>query len=264
MDAPALTLAITLDIADGIARLTLTRPERMNAINVQMKSELGLALDRIAAERARVVLLTGAGRAFCAGADIKERAGQEPTPSEFLAVQRRTHALFDRLATLDAPVIAAINGAALGGGLEIALCADIRLAAATARLGLTEVALGVIPAGGGTQRLPRLVGLGAAKRMLLTGQVLEAEAALAIGLVDEVLAPEALLPRAEALAATIAAMPPLAVQAAKRVMDRGMEAGLAAGLEAELHAAAILFVTEDRREGMRAFVEKRRPVFRGQ
>lgn len=264
MDAPALTPAITLDIADGIARLTLTRPERMNAINVQMKSELGLALDRIAAERARVVLLTGAGRAFCAGADIKERAGQEPTPSEFLAVQRRTHALFDRLATLDAPVIAAINGAALGGGLEIALCADIRLAAATARLGLTEVALGVIPAGGGTQRLPRLVGLGAAKRMLLTGQVLEAEAALAIGLVDEVLAPEALLPRAEALAATIAAMPPLAVQAAKRVMDRGMEAGLAAGLEAELHAAAILFVTEDRREGMRAFVEKRRPVFRGQ
>lgn len=260
MDAPALTL----DIADGIARLTLTRPDRMNAINAQMKAELGLALDRIAAEGARVVLLTGAGRAFCAGADIKERAGQEPTPSEFLAAQRRTHALFEHLATLDAPVIAAVNGAALGGGLEIALCADIRLAAATARLGLTEVALGVIPAGGGTQRLPRLVGLGAAKRMLLTGQVLEAEAALAIGLVDEVLAPEALLPRAEALAAAIAAMPPLAVQAAKRVMDRGMEAGLAAGLDAELHAAAILFATEDRREGMRAFVEKRPPVFRGQ
>jgi len=254
---------LALDIAEGIATLTLNRPDRMNAISAAMKAELAQALDRIEDARARVVIVTGAGRAFCAGADIKERAGQEPTPAEFLAAQRRTHALFDRLAALEAPVIAAINGVALGGGLEIALCADIRLAAATARLGLTEVALGVIPAGGGTQRLPRLIGLGAAKRLVLTGQVLEAEAARAIGLVDEVTAPEALLDRARSIAAAIAAQPPLAVQAAKRVMDRGMETDLATGLEAELHAAAILFATEDRREGMRAFVEKRRPVFTG-
>lgn len=254
---------LSLHIDGGIARLTLDRPERMNAINAQMKAELAQALDRIEAERARCVLLTGAGRAFCAGADIKERAGQEPSPAEFLAAQRRTHALFGRLAALDAPVIAALNGVALGGGLEIALCADLRLAATGARLGLTEVALGVIPAGGGTQRLPRLVGPGVAKRMVLTGQVLDAAAALAIGLVDEVTEPEALLPRAEALAAAIAAQPPLAAQAAKRVMDLGLDTDLATGLEAELHAAAILFATEDRREGMRAFVEKRRPVFTG-
>lgn len=254
---------LTLDIAEGIARLTLNRPERMNAIDARMKAELAGALDRIEAEGARCVLITGAGRAFCAGADIKERAGQEPTPAEFLAAQRRTHALFDRLAALQAPVIAAVNGVALGGGLEIALCADLRLAAAGARLGLTEVALGVIPAGGGTQRLPRLVGLGVAKRMVLTGQVLDAAAAQAVGLVDEVTDPDALLPRAMELAAAIAAQPPLAAQAAKRVMDRGMQADLATGLEAELHAAAILFATEDRREGMRAFVEKRRPIFTG-
>jgi enoyl-CoA hydratase len=254
---------LALAIEGGVATLTLDRPERMNAINAAMKAELAQALDVIVEQCARVVVVTGAGRAFCAGADIKERAGQEPTPAEFLAAQRKTHALFDRLATLDAPVIAAINGVALGGGLEIALCADIRIASASAKLGLTEVALGVIPAGGGTQRLPRLIGLGAAKRMVLTGQVLEAEAARALGLVDEVVAPEELLPHAAALAAAIAAQPPLAAQAAKRVMDRGMEADLATGLEAELHAAAILFATEDRKEGMRAFVEKRRPLFLG-
>lgn len=254
---------LALEIADGVATLTLNRPERLNAINAEMKEELAAALGRIEAAAARAVILTGAGRAFSAGADIKERAGEAPSPAAFLAAQRRTHALFDRLAGLAAPVIAAINGIALGGGLEIALCADIRLAAGTARMGLTEVALGVIPAGGGTQRLPRLIGAGAAKRMLLTGEVLEAEAARALGLVEEVTAPEALLPRARALAAAIAAQPPLAAQAAKRVMDGGLAHGLAAGLEAELQAAAILFATEDRQEGMRAFLEKRRPQFRG-
>lgn len=255
---------LRLDIAEGVATLTLDRPDRMNAINAAMKAELAEALDRIESERARCVVLTGAGRAFCAGADIKERAGQEPTPAEFLSAQRRTHALFTRLAALDAPVIAAIHGVALGGGLELALCADIRLAAEGARLGLTEVNLGVIPAGGGTQRLPRLIGLGAAKRLLLTGETLLAEAARALGLVDEVTTPDDLLPRARQLAERIAAQPPLAVGAAKRVMERGMDTDLATGLEAELHAAAILFATEDRREGMRAFLEKRRPVFKGE
>lgn len=255
---------LSLDITDGVATLILNRPDRMNAINAAMKAELAAALDRIEAARARCLVLTGAGRAFCAGADIKERAGQEPTAAEFLSTQRRTHALFNRLAALDAPVIAAINGAALGGGLELALCADIRLAAEGARLGLTEVGLGVIPAGGGTQRLPRLIGPGAAKRLLLTGETLAADAARALGLVDEVTSAEHLLPRARQLAERIAAQPPLAVQAAKRVMEIGMDTDLATGLEAELHAAAILFATEDRREGMRAFLEKRRPVFKGE
>jgi enoyl-CoA hydratase/carnithine racemase len=256
---------INLEIDGAVATLVLNRPERMNALNDQMKADLAKALDAIdQASGIAVVIITGAGeKAFCAGADIKERSAAEPSAAEFIAAQRRTHALFGRIAELERPVIAAINGVALGGGMEIALCCDVRLAADTARLGLTEVNLGVIPAGGGTQRLPRLIGAGRAKRLIMTGAVLMAAEAAAIGLVDEVVLAGALTERARVLADAIAAKAPLAVRLAKRAVDQGTQTDLKSALEYELYAASLLYTSEDRKEGMRAFVEKRKPAFKG-
>lgn len=251
---------------DGIATVTLNRPERMNSISAEMKRELTDVFTRVVPNDAaiRVVILTGAGeKAFCAGADIKERSAQNPTAAEFIATQRQTHKLFTDIAECDRPVIAAVNGVALGGGFEMALCADIRIVSDTARLGLTEVNLGVIPAGGGTQRLARLVGAATAKRLLFTGIQLAASEASRLGLTEPPVAPSALVDTARALARTIAAKPPLAVRFAKQVVDRGEQTDLASGLEFELYAAGILFASEDRKEGMAAFLEKRAPRFSG-
>jgi enoyl-CoA hydratase len=256
---------LRLAARDGVATLTLHRPEAMNAITQRMKDELGAALDAVAADdAARVLVITGAGdKAFCAGTDIKERAGTEPTPAEFVFRQKATYRLFTRIEQFAKPVIAALNGVAFGGGAEIALCADLRLAAAHARFGLTEVALGVIPAGGGTQRLARLVGPARAKELLFTAARLTAAEALTLGLVNRVVPSERLADEVHALAASIAEKPPLAVRLAKQAVDKGLQADLQTALDFELYAAAILFDTEDRREGMRAFVEKRAPQFRG-
>jgi enoyl-CoA hydratase len=256
---------ISLEVDDAVALLTLNRPQRMNALSVRLKQELDQAIDMVAGSPdIRVLLLTGAGdKAFCAGADIKERAAGEASPAAFLASQRRTHALFSRLESLPQPTIALINGVALGGGLEIALCCDMRIASASARFGLTEVNLGIIPAGGGTQRLPRLIGTGRAKRMIFAAQQIAAGEALGFGLVDEVVAASALLKRGRAIAAEIAAKPPLALRFAKSVVDGGMRTDVASGLELELQAASILFGSEDRKEGMEAFLAKRAPVFKG-
>jgi enoyl-CoA hydratase len=256
---------LLLDVADGVAKLTLNRPEVMNAINQRLKDELSAALDAVDAdEAARVLLIIGAGsKAFCAGADIKERAGSEPTPAEFVFRQQATHRLFDRIAGFSKPVIAALNGVAYGGGAEIALCADIRVMSDASSIGLTEVNLGVIPAGGGTQRLPRLVGAAKAKELIFTGARLKADEALALGLVNRVVPAAELADAAHALAVQIAAKPPLAVRLAKQAIDKGQQTDLNTAMAFELYAAAILFDTEDRKEGMRAFVEKRAPVFRG-
>jgi enoyl-CoA hydratase len=256
---------LQLHVAGGVATLTLNRPEVMNAINQRLKDELALALDAVEAdEAARVLLITGAGdRAFCAGADIKERAGSEPTPAEFVLRQQATHHLFGRIAEFSKPVIVALNGVAYGGGAEIALCADLRLMSDAASIGLTEVNLGVIPAGGGTQRLPRLVGAAKAKELIFTGARLKAAEALAIGLVNRVVPAAELQAQALALAQQIASKPPLAVRLAKQAIDKGQQTDLHTALAFELYAAAILFDTEDRKEGMKAFLEKRAPVFRG-
>jgi enoyl-CoA hydratase len=256
---------VTLSFDSAVATLVLNRPARMNALDDQLKSELGKALDVIEQSRdVNVLIITGAGeKAFCAGADIKERSQTDPTAAEFITAQRRTHALFNRIADVDRPVIAAINGVALGGGMKIALCCDLRLAADTAKLGLTEINLGIIPAGGGTQRLPRLIGAGRAKRLIMTGGVLPAAEAATIGLVDEVVPATELAGRARALAEVIAAKPPMAVRFAKRCMDQGSQTDLKSALEYELYAASILYASEDRKEGMRAFLEKRTPVFTG-
>ena len=254
------------EVQGRVATMTLNRPDRMNTIGSSMKPDLARAFFELARadERVRAVVLTGAGdRAFCAGADIKERADHQVCATEFFMTQKATHELCRNIEEFEKPVVAAINGVALGGGLELALCCDLRLASSSARLGLPEVRLGVIPAAGGTQRLPRLIGEARAKALMLTAAQIDAGQALQYGLVTQVLAPEALMPAALELAAQIAEMPPLAVCFAKRAVNRGMQTDMDSGLEFERYAAALLVDTEDRKEGMRAFVEKRKPVFQG-
>jgi enoyl-CoA hydratase len=254
------------EVREGVALVTLNRPERMNTLGGSMKDELRHVFTDLARLDSAVhaVVITGSGdRAFCAGADIKERAASTPTLAEFHLRQKATHALFRDIETLEKPVIAAINGVALGGGLELALCADIRIASANARLGLPEARIGALPAAGGTQRLPRVVGQGWAKQLMFTGDHIDAQHALRIGLVNEVMESADLLPRAFAMARRMAECAPLSIRFIKQAVDLGMQTGIEAGLEYERFAAAIVVTSEDRTEGMRAFVEKRPPVFKG-
>ena len=256
---------IMLECSDRLAVLTLDRPEALNAINARMKEEIAEAVSQIEDDEAcRAMIVTGAGdRAFCAGADIKERSSSDPTAQEFVARQRRTVALFSRIAELRIPTIAALNGIALGGGAEIALACDFRIAADSSRFGLTEINLGVIPAGGGTQRLARLVGTARAKRLVLTGEIADSARALQLGIVDEVAPDEELMARAMAFAGLLADKAPMAVAIGKSVIDKGAGGPISAGFELELQGAAILFASEDRKEGMRAFLEKRPAQFSG-
>ncbi len=254
------------EVRDQVAIVTLNRPDRMNTLGGSMKPDLARVFFELARadDRVRAVLLTGTGdKAFCAGADIKERAGNQVTGTDYFVAQKATHDLFRNIEEFEKPVIAAINGVALGGGLELALCADIRVAAATARFGLPEIKLGVIPAAGGTQRLPRLIGEARAKELILTSDLVDADTALRYGIVSRVLPQTELRPVALALAQRIAEQPPLAVRFAKRAINRGMQTDLDSGLEYERYAAAMIIDSEDRKEGMRAFVEKREPVFTG-
>jgi enoyl-CoA hydratase len=252
---------ILLERDATVVTLTLNRPDKLNAIDGAMLDALEEVLDRLEADRdCRAVILTGAGRAFSAGADIKEWTAL--TPQEFgPGWGLRGHRLFDRLAVLSPPVIAAINGIAFGGGLELALCADIRIAAEGARLGLPEVTIAALPGWGGTQRLPRLIGLGRAKQMILTGQPIEAAGAEVFGLVSEVVPAEALMSRAQELARQIAGNAPLAVRAAKRLVDAALPATPAATLE--VPASMAVGATEDAREGRESFLERRPPAYRG-
>jgi enoyl-CoA hydratase/carnithine racemase len=247
---------------DGtVVTLALNRPDKLNAIDSAMLDKLGEALGAIERDpEIRAVILTGAGRAFSAGADIKEWTALSPL--EFgRSWGLRGHALFDRLAALAPPVVAAVNGIAFGGGLELALCADIRIASNEARLGLPEVTIAALPGWGGTQRLPRLIGPGRAKHMILSGEAIDAARAEAWGLITEVLAADALLARARELAARIAANAPLAVQASKRLIDAALPATPAATLEG--HAGALCAATADATEGRAAFLERRAPRYRG-
>lgn len=254
------------EVRDGAAIITLNRPERMNSIGGAMKEELRKAFFELArADKAvHSVILTGAGeRAFCAGADIKERAGQSGTLPEYHLKQKATHELFRAIETFEKPVIAALNGFALGGGLELALCADFRIAAHHATMGLPEARIGALPAAGGTQRLPRLVGAGWAKQLMFTCEHIDAEHALRIGLINEMTSTEELMSRALELARRISTNAPLSVRFIKHAVDLGLQTGIEAGLEYERYAAAIVVSSEDRMEGMKAFVEKRAPQFRG-
>jgi enoyl-CoA hydratase len=255
--------AIVYELADGVATITLNRPDVLNAMNNAMRTELlelfaGLRSD----EAVRAVVVTGAGeRAFCAGADIREFL-EPPVPTRFREERKRLD--FRReMDRCPQPIIAAIRGFALGGGLELALACDIRIAAEDAQLGLTEINLAIIPGGGGTQRLPRLVGRGKALEMILTGMRIPASEALRIGLVERVVPVAELLPAAQALAKSIAEKAPIALRYAKEAVVSGLELPLADGLRVENDLATLLRTTEDRVEGARAFVEKRKPKWSG-
>jgi enoyl-CoA hydratase len=243
--------------------VTLNRPKVMNALNRTLFTELDDAFTALAAESGvRAVILTGTGeKAFAAGADISELASLSAVEGQQLA--RRGQAVFRRIETCGKPVIAAINGFALGGGCELAMACTIRIASDRARMGQPEVKLGLVPGYGGTQRLPRLVGKGAAMKLLLTGDMVRAEEAFRIGLVDEVVPAEALLPRAETLARAIAQQAPLAVAGCIQAVEGGYDLPLDSGLELEASLFGLACATEDKAEGTKAFLEKRAPVWRG-
>jgi enoyl-CoA hydratase len=256
---------LLLETEANVAILTMNRPKVLNALNAAMLRELDQAIQTIANDAAvRVIVLRGAGgKAFAAGADISELADADAAAGEQLA--GGTQRIFRRLERLGKPVISCIDGYALGGGCELAMACTLRLANDTARLGQPEIKLGLIPGYGGSQRLPRLVGRGAALKMLLTGVIVDAAEAFRIGLVDEVVHgdSEALMARARELARTIAQMPPLAVAATVEAVDRGADMTLDDALALEARIFGRLCGTEDKREGTRAFLEKRAPAWTG-
>lgn len=254
--------AVKLELNGSVAWLTLNNPDKHNALSGPVLDGLHRAVAQLAVARSVrcAVIHGGEARAFSAGADLKERREMD-APAVFATVHRLREAV-SSVERLPMPVIAAIHGSCFGGGLELALACDIRIASDDARLGLTEVAVGVLPAAGGTQRLPRLIGVGRAKELIYTAARLTAAEAAEIGLVNRVVPREELLPAAAAMAGRIAEMAPLCVQGAKRAMNAGQ--GLADGLQAEWEAYQDIILTQDRLEGLAAFSEKRKPVYRGE
>jgi enoyl-CoA hydratase len=251
------------EVRDQVATVTLNRPKVLNALNAQLFDELEAVFTTLAADEAvRVILLTGTGeKAFAAGADINEIAATDTVSGE--AKARRGQGVFRLIETCGKPVIACINGFALGGGCELAMACTMRLASETARLGQPEVKLGLVPGYGGTQRLPRLVGQAAALKLLLTGEMIGASEALRLGLVDEVVPADGLMARGEALARTMVAMAPLAVAGCLEAVQRGSEVGLEAALGVEAEIFGRLCGSEDKAEGTAAFLEKRPAVWKG-
>src|SRR5215470_15616502 len=254
---------IRLEKKNQIAYITIDRPKVLNALNMATMGELRTLFSDLKDDKdVRVVVLTGAGeKSFVAGADISEL--QKNNPVEAKEYTHRGQFVLDLIENLGKPVIACINGFALGGGCEIAMACTMRLASENAKLGQPEVKLGIIPGYGGTQRLPRLVGKGIAMQLLLTGEMISAQEAHRIGLVNEVPAPADLIPRAEAIAQKIIANGPLAVQYTMEAVNKGMETTLAEGLYMEAVLFGMASSTEDKKEGTSAFLEKRAPQFKG-
>ncbi len=254
---------VRYELRAPLAVVTLDRPKVLNALNQQSMNELEQVFLEIRENaEVRAVLLTGAGeKAFAAGADIREFAALSPLEGEKLAA--RGQRIFSLIESCGKPVIACINGFALGGGCELALACTLRIAATTAKLGQPEVKIGIIPGYGGTQRLPRLIGKGAALKMILTGEVISAVDALRLGLVDEVVEPEHLMARGEEIAQTIAGMAPLAIRESIRAVNSGYDLPLASGLELEASLFGLVCSTSDKTEGAQAFVEKRAPRWTG-
>ncbi len=244
---------VRVEIEQAIATIRLDRPP-MNALNSQVQAEIAAAAVAVSEDDAvRAVVLYGGAKVFAAGADIKEMA--EASYVTMAATSRRLQDSFTAVAKIGKPVVAAITGYALGGGLELALCADFRVAGESAKVGQPEILLGVIPGAGGTQRLPRLVGPAKAKDIVFTGRFVAAAEALAIGLVDQVVPDDQVLDAAIELVARYANGPAVALRAAKQAIDSGLEVDLESGLEIERLQFAALFATQDQRTGMQSFVE---------
>ena len=250
-------------VGESIAILKLDRPKALNALSTEMLQELNASLNEIKKEASiRVVILTAAGeKAFCVGADLKERK-QMPEEQVIHAVQLIGQTV-SNLEALPQPVIAAMNGVAFGGGLELALACDIRLAANDISLGLTETALAIIPGAGGTQRLSRLIGISKAKELIYTARRITAETAIELGVVDHVVKREELIASAIDLANEMAKNGPLALVQAKKAINQGIEVPVQSGLQIELLAYSALIPTSDRLEGLKAFEEKRSPNYKG-
>lgn len=253
---------ILLEKRDRVALLTINRPDKLNALNIATRRELAEALDTLRDDQeVRVVILTGAGeKAFVAGADINEFAGRSAV--EQRAVMK-AKSIFTAAEEFPKPLIAMINGFCLGGGCELALACDLRIASEKARFGQPEINLGIIPGGGGTQRLTRLIGEGKAMQMILTGEMINAQEAHRLGLVNEVYALEDLTAKTFELANRIAEKSPIALAMAKAAVKNAARTALQAGLDAEIDLFALCFSSEDKEEGVRAFLEKRKPDFKG-
>lgn len=254
---------IIFEVTEGVATITFNRPKALNALNGHLLDELSAALDEIEANEAvRVLILTGAGeKSFIAGADITELATFNTLQGKLFS--RKGQLIISRLQDLAIPVIAAVNGFALGGGSEMALACDFIYASENAMFGLPEITLGIIPGFGGTQRLPRLIGSSRAKEMIFTGKLIPAEEANTIGLVNRVLPLASLMEETLATARSIATKGKVSLRAAKQAVNNGMNVDLATGCQIEVDAFAICMASEDGKEGTRAFIEKRKPDFKG-
>ena len=254
---------LLLNVENGVAVITVNRPDKRNSLNSAVRRELIEALDRLREdETARVVVITGAGdKAFIAGADIGEFAERTPVQQRAVMAERR---IFDEIAEFPKPVIAMINGFALGGGCEVALACDLRIASKSAKLGQPEIKLGIIPGGGGTQRLPRIVGVGTAMRLILTGELISAEEAARIGLVDVLVDDADLRAKTMEIASAMAAQSPLTLRLAKTAVRAAEEMPLASGLAFERELFITAFGSADKREGVAAFLEKRSATFKGE
>ncbi|MBU5485321.1 short-chain-enoyl-CoA hydratase [Clostridium sp. MSJ-11] len=252
---------VLLEKDGNIAVVTINRPNALNALNSETLKELDIIIDNLADdEEVLAVILTGAGKAFVAGADITEM-------KDLNTVQGRRFGLlgnkvFRKLETLEKPVIAAVNGFALGGGCEISMACDIRIASQKAKFGQPEVGLGITPGFGGTQRLPRLVGASMAKQLIFTGEIIGAEEALRVGLVNKIVEPEKLMDEAKEMAKKIAGNAPIAVRLCKAAINRGIQCDIDTGIAYEAEVFGECFSTEDQKEGMTAFVEKRDKCFK--
>ncbi len=248
----------------AIAKLTINRPEVRNALNKAARREIRIALEDIKQDKKiQVLVITGAGdRAFMSGMDITELKDASPIEIEEF-VSTLGQQLYADLENLDIPLIAMINGYCLAGGCELAMACDIRIASDNAKFGLPEINIGIIPGGGATQRLPRLVGWGKAKEMMYTGKIIDAAEAERIGLVDRVVPQDKLEETVSQLAETIASKSPLMIKLLKKAINRGMYTDLAAGLSYEKDNFALCFATEDHNEGIDAFLNKRKPEFKG-
>jgi enoyl-CoA hydratase len=253
---------LLLRIESNVAVITINRPDKRNALNAAVRRELIEALDHLRNDdSARVIVITGAGdKAFIAGADIGEFAERTPVQQRAVMAERR---IFDEVAEYPKPVIAMINGFALGGGCELALACDMRIASRSAKLGQPEIKLGIIPGGGGTQRLPRLIGVGNAMRLILSGELISAEEAARLGMIDLIVDDADLQARAMEIAKAMAAHSPLTLRLAKTAVRASEEMPLSAGLAFERELFITAFGSLDKAEGVAAFLEKRPPQFRG-